>query len=356
MQGTVSTRRQFAKLLGAAGMSLAAHAIPTGFAMPSTRGAHPVQSLIPAGRLALLAGNALWLVGPDGGRLLASGTGGWLQDPVWSPDGSTLVYAHIQWRAPTAATSVGGVPWPAADIFAVQPDTPDPRPFVVARRESLNESLVSPAWSPDGASLYVVRRRPVAFSSMDVETDVLRIHLASGAREVLDVAPGVGEVTVGPDGSIVCVATLDRGVTGVPETALYRVTTDGSTQLLARASESFGFFSFPRFKSDGTLAFAAGGGALALMAQASRATFIAGPRTVSAHGAQAWLWLLERHQATPRLVPMDGLDDLAGLSWAGDALLIVDAAGPAVIDTASGEVRRLPGSTGTGFAYHEERR
>src|SRR5688572_28585473 len=82
--------------------------------------AQTAEAILPPGRLALLSGVILWLIDSDGASLSAarsvvSGTGGWLQDPAWSPDGERVAYAHVRFPLGSQGTAPGGFPWPSAE-------------------------------------------------------------------------------------------------------------------------------------------------------------------------------------------------------------------------------------------------
>jgi len=355
------------------------------------------QAALPAGRLALLADNALWLMEPGGPRRLASGTGGWLQDPAWSPDGAALAYTHVQFRPPTAATSPGGMLWPSGEVFAVRPSAGSSAvegPTALLRREALNETLVSAVWSPDGATLYAVRRRPSPFNPTSVQSDILGVDLAGGGRSSviatgdLGSAGGLGdvaEVAAGPDGSLAVLGTTGPAVTGVQDVALFHILPDGTRRELASTAMTapvpgLDFLVYLRFSPDGRyLAFAAGEGpaglagfagpaegtghaGLAGIANDSGTSTVArsflsfGPGAASAHGARGWPWVADLYTGELRRVPVAGLDDLAGLVWLADQerLLVLDAQGLAVVTIADGTLARvegLPRLAATALAY-----
>ena len=317
------------------------------------------QEALP-GSLALLAADgALWVVRPGGERVrLALGTGGWLQDPSWSPDGSLLTYTHIQFRPATGATSPGGVPWPSGEVFGVRPDAPGASggpgaPELVIRRTSLNETLVSATWAPDGLSLYAVRNRPAANNL--VESALVRYVLASGETAVLPTLLQPTEVTAGPDGSLAVTGETGPPVTGVPTVALLVHQPDGVTRELVSTAgtPSLSFISLPRFSPDGgRLAFAAGAGpeGFGSASGSSPARNLFAVPAARAHGFRGWPWIADLSTGAVRRLATPGHDDLTGIAWLPpgadgvERLLILDAEGVATVSLADGTVTRLPGA------------
>src|SRR5438128_520000 len=76
------------------------------------RAAPALQGAFPAGQLAVVKADGLTLLNGDGStrRLAPPPASGWFQDPVWSPDGTQLVYARIEWPVVTKPVP-GEVPW-----------------------------------------------------------------------------------------------------------------------------------------------------------------------------------------------------------------------------------------------------
>jgi hypothetical protein len=347
-------------------------------------GAAPVPDV--AGAFLLLAENALWLTRRGERTRLASGTGGWLQDPAWAPDGTQVSYTHFQVRVATAATAPGGVPWPSGEVFGVRPDAAGAAPRPLLRREALNEALVSATWSPDGRALYAVRRRPLGPSA--VQADLVRLDLDTGAVAVQGTPSGaiavteVTEVAAGPDGAVAVVGVTGPAVTGLPDLALVVRGPDGPARGVASTAPGadppgLGFLSLPRFSPDGRrLVFAAGDGpgggpgdgpgaavvpALPGMAVAPALRGALGARPASAHGLRGWLWVADLQTGALRRLPTGGHDDLGGIAWLpdGEHLLLLDVSGVGVVALADGTLTRLPEATAglaaTALAYAPNR-
>lgn len=320
------------------------------------------QAALPPGRLALLADNALWLAEGDGLKRLAAGTGGWLQDPAWSPDGETLSFTHIQFRIATGATAPGGIPWPSGDVMAVRAGAPSPQPAPLVRREALNETLVSATWAPGGASLYTIRRRPVPGSAGQVESAVLRVDAATGHASVISSGQDAVEIAASPDGSYATIGATGPSVTGVPVVALTHVLPDGMSYQVASTDvdapvPGLGFLAHARFSPDGRrIAFAAGEGAPGALRRDAPSALRLGPGEARAHGAIGWVWVADLETGVLRRLTETGVDDLSGIAWLPDQehLLVLDVDGFALVSLAGGGVTRvsgIPRVAATAFAF-----
>ncbi len=102
----------------------------------------------PDGRLlAVLQGQTLWILSPDGsvrqrvGADLGPGDGQWEWTPAWSPDGTWLAVEHDD-----HVKLVNVVDWRVVRI----------------------DSASMPSWSPDGRTLAIVARDPADVWNVDV--------------------------------------------------------------------------------------------------------------------------------------------------------------------------------------------
>ena len=341
------------------------------------------------GAFLLLAENALWLTRQGARTRLASGAGGWLQDPAWSPDGTQVSYTHFRFGAPAAPSAPlpgalpGASPGPAGEVFALRPDAPGTAPRPLVRREAPHEALVSASWAPDGGALYAVRRRLLGPTT--VRGDLVRCDLQTGAVAELSVPFEATEVSAGPasspGGALAVVGVTGPAVTGLPGPgpgapgggrhpapgglhgrragrrsgrprpglplpapllpgrAAPGVRRRGRRSRPARR----GFRPAPAKSGAGS----AGGGFLRAV----------GLRPVAAHGLRGWPWVADLETGALRQIATGGHDDLAGIAWLpdGERLLILDVSGLAVVDLASGSLARIPEATAglaaTALAY-----
>jgi dipeptidyl aminopeptidase/acylaminoacyl peptidase len=346
-------RRPLLRLAVSSTLGAAAHLSPPALrlATPSRAQTIGVTSL-PAGRLAYLLGGHLWVVGAGGAeRRVAVGTGGWIQDPAWSPDGARIAYAHV--RFPLTPPPGGGIPWPSSDVYVASPDTLA-EPTLAVRRESPNDTLVSPAWSPDGRYLYVIRRRPLDTTGLSVAVDLLRVDAITGERLPLPLPAEPVEVVTAPDGTLLIV-TIEGTAYGPTVSRLLRLAPDLATpptELLVAGQALGGFLTLPRVSPSGQrLTFAAGGDAPPPAASRTMLDTLF-DSTAEAHGARGWPYALDLATGALRRAPTDGHDDLVGLAWLDERhIMLLDAGGLGILDVQDGSLLRVPAISATGFAW-----
>ena len=305
---------------------------------------------LPPGKLALLSSDGLWLLDSDGAglspaRRAATGTGGWLQDPVWAPDGSRVAFSYV--RFPITTT---GLLWPSAEILAAVPAAAGDPPVLV-RRETSTDVFVSPTWAPDGSALHVLRRRPLGADGMSAFVELLRIDLQTGDRRTIPLPGEAMELAGGDDGSLAVVVAI-TGSSGVTTTRLLRLAPpDYTPQELLSSEQGLGFMIYPRFaRGARQLLFAGGGGETASRSDNLLDALFG--RSAAAHGERAWAYLLDLATGALRRVPSEGLDDLVGLDWLDDRrALVMDVGGLGILELDTGTVLRVPGITGTGLAW-----
>jgi hypothetical protein len=204
-----------------------------------------------------------------------------------------------------------------------------------------------------------------------VQADLVRFDVETGAVAELSTPFEATEVSAGPGGVLAVVGVTGPGVTGLPDLTLVVRAPDGTLRPVASTAADasppgLGFLSLPRFSPDGRrLAFAAGDGpppgpAPGAEGAGDAAGGLLGAlraRPVAAHGLRGWPWVAELETGALRRLPTGGHDDLAGIAWLadGERLLILDAAGLAVVDLAGGTLTRLPevtaGLAATALAY-----
>jgi hypothetical protein len=265
-------------------------------------------------------------------------------------------------------------------VYAVKPFDPDPTPVPLIQPLEPKEAFVSAAWAPDGAYLYAVRRRPAPGRAYSVLTDVVRVDVATGERETLDLDASPSELAVSRDGVLALIGAPKGVPVGTVPDALYLVTGDGMSRLASadRAESNLQFLTLPRFSPDGRrLLFVAASPVASAMPSAVPAaltlpdatvapgtvappngahsfTWHAGPKTVYAHGIPAAPWVADLDAGTVQPLVAGPFDDVAGLAWAdnGRSALLLDASGLAQVSV-SGAISRLAVLQASGLAWHD---
>lgn len=315
----------------------------------TTRAQTAGETALPAGRLAYLLGGHLWVAAASGSdRRVATGTGGWIQDPAWSPDGTRIAYAHV--RFPLSPPP-GTIPWPASDIYAAAPDGAA-EPALLVRRVSPNDTLVSPSWSPDGRFLYAILRRPLDAMGLSVAVELFRTDLLTGERLPLPVRGEPVEIVTAPDGALV-VVTIEYGPGGSSLSRLLRLPPEDPTaavELLNSDQGLGGFITLPRVSPSGQRILFAAGGDAPIASNNLLDTLLGG--TAEAHGARGWPYVLDLTTGAVRRAPTEGHDDLVGLAWLDERrAVLLDAFGLGTLDMDDGTTLRVPRLTATGFAW-----
>ena len=222
------------------------------------------------------------VIGPDGrgDRVLTPEPGS--EAPVWSPDGSTLVYEY-------------GAGLADSELYAYAMATG------TVRRLTRHHGLDAfPAWSPDGSQIAWTADRGGAFAIWVMRRD------GSGARRLTS-GPADSHPAWSPDGSAVAFVRAPAG-------ALEVVSADGTRLRALAAGRAFDVSSAPAWSPDGRwLAIAGSDGALSLVAADGHALRRLTPRRP---GTIAW---------RPSWSPRGG--QVAFINLAGGALDVV-AVGP----------------------------
>jgi copper transport protein len=190
--------------------------------------------------------NTLWLLRlPDGKpeALMRLGPKEFTSNPAWSPDGRQIAFSY--YRLPENAA----IPVPdGTDLYVMNADGSGMRPLWL--HEESGAALQYPAWSADGASIYVSRAAPGGARSID------RVLVQSGERS--RVVSGAAFPALSPDGLSLAYVRYpippDRGE------SLWSSAPDGSAPREIIGPSAFAKFFGLRFSPDGKqLLFAAVG-------------------------------------------------------------------------------------------------
>jgi Tol biopolymer transport system component len=132
-----------------------------------------------SGRLILPRNRDLWQMGADTGtdqRLFAGPTLTSITQASWSPDGRRIAYSLFRFWRPDRP--------PGSDLYAIEADGGEPTTVLPAVGEDV--SFTEPVWTPDGASLVYTAITKVPGSRYGETTNqVERVSASGGERQLL---------------------------------------------------------------------------------------------------------------------------------------------------------------------------
>ncbi len=301
----------------------------------------PAQVVAPPGPAAadLLAGrlvygpdydNNLWLLRLPDGRpqpLTQFGPKEFSSNPAWSHDGRHIAFSY--YRLPEE----GPFPVPdGTDLYVMSSDGSGMR--LLAKHDESGAALQYPAWSADGAAVYVTYSAPGGLAP-----GVERVNVKTGART--RVAGNAAYPALSRDGrSLAYVRYAEPPERGE---SLWLSAPDGSRAREVLGPTSFNKYFGVRFSPDGKrLAFAAVGqpGSLGLLELLQRAL---GIRPAYANGDLWDLWSVDVDGRNLRPLTAIG-EDLPVAAWAPDGRRLAFLGGGSASSAEAGVALLVPGS------------
>jgi Tol biopolymer transport system component len=304
---------------------------------PSSRPEGGLPTLAPdvaaTGEALVVRGNRLWASDRTGqfAELARAPAGGTLQDPTWHPKARRAAYSvFAPLPTPAPGRQLSGLS--ASDIWEVEPGA---SARVLVQHDGDEVRLTEPAWSPDGAEMYLTHSAVVRSGSavVGLTRRIERASVSGSTRQAI--ASDAHGVSPSPDGESVVYL---RALADAAQELWIQRRASGAT--LKLGDGRFVDVTSPRFSPDGrTVAFM---GALAVdNPQAATAGGWLIDRLVSraeAHGFLYGLWLIRSDGSALRRVGTATFDTPT-VRWAGDGqrLLVFDETGLHRMEIASGE-------------------
>lgn len=256
--------------------------------------------------MVVVRGDDLYAVQADGKsavQLTHVANGMFDTNPAYSPDGSLLAYSQ---HTPASAGQ-----WGRAELRLMRADGSDDR--LLAPAPNKGERAESPAWAPDGQSLYFARDVPRVDKDDRYVGDALtveRVSVEGGPAEV--VASGAIDPATSTSGALAWVAYN-------PVDSSFRLQfkgpDDGQPRTLLTNKDFQSIWS-PAISPDGrTIAFSASGRTES--AVGSQAANPLAPPTAEAHGLPWDPWVLGADGAGLKKMARIGSDEQA-VAWSPD--------------------------------------